>query len=133
MIRDALNTFGEDQDLSQTTGTYTFSEVIDFGADHSRAIGTGTPKRIAFAVTEAFASGGAATVTFRAATSANADLSSPTVVAATGAFGYADLTDGKVVELTLPEGVEVGRYFGVQAVIGGATTTAGTVTAFVVS
>lgn len=135
MIRDALNTFGTDIDITLATGTHKLGEALDFGSGHDRELGTGTPpKRIGFIVTQADvdSAGDGATLAFVVTTSANEDLSSGTDLVTSQAYAEADLVKGKYVELTLPEGEAVDRYLGVQGVIGGEAITTGTVTAWVV-
>lgn len=136
MIMDMEALLSENQDISQVVGTYVSTNTYDTGAvgtppaggslvaDPGRAPGT----ELLVQITDDVLSAGAATVDFQLIESANADLSAPTVLQATGAIGKADLVAGYQARLAVPAGITQ-RYLGVQYVIAGATTTAGTVTA----
>ena len=120
------------QDLSQVVGTYNSESIVDLGT--ARDIGEGEPLYIVFTVTEAFA-GATATVAMNCVVSAAAALSTPTSVGSIAATAVASLTLGAqfVVRIN-PLVASLGlRYLGVIYTIATATTTAGTMTAHVVT
>lgn len=140
MILDNDLIFSDAQDIGQTVATYVGTNVYDHGAAQTAPGGYGTIQKDVFAgefakmallisIIEAVTSAGAATINFQLVQSANADLSSPDVLSQTGALAYTLLTAGKRIALPVPPHGLTKRYFGVQYVIAGATTTAGTVTA----
>lgn len=135
MMFDKQNLLSDSQDLSQVAGTYVSTNTIDLGAAGVDTLGNTLPNDpgrsggdILITVDETFTSGGSATVRFDIITSANADLSSPTIIASTPALAYTALTAGYQAKLSLSPGIAQ-RYLGVQYVIATATTTAGTATA----
>lgn len=133
MIRDALNTFGTDIDITLATGTHKLGDALDFGSGHERALGTGTKVRIGVQITTAVdSSSDGATFALVVTTSANEDLSSGTDLVTSQAYAEADLVKGKYFEVELPEGEELDRYLGVQGTIGGEAITAGTATIWIV-
>ena len=120
------------QDLSQVTGTYNSESIVDLGT--ARDIGEGEPLYIVFTVTEAFV-GATATVAMNCVVSAAAALTTPTTVGSVSATAVASLTLGAqfVVRIN-PLVASLGlRYLGVIYTIATATTTAGTMTAHVVT
>ena len=120
------------QDLSQVVGTYNSESIVDLGT--ARDIGEGEPLYIVFTVTEAFV-GATATVAMNCVVSAAAALSTPTSVGSIAATAVASLTLGAqfVVRIN-PLVASLGlRYLGVIYTIATATTTAGTMTAHVVT
>ena len=120
------------QDLSQVVGTYNSESIVDLGT--ARDIGEGEPLYIVFTVTEAFA-GATATVAMNCVVSAAAALSTPTSVGSIAATAVGSLTLGTqfVVRIN-PLVASLGlRYLGVIYTIATATTTAGTMTAHVVT
>lgn len=137
MLLDKQTLLSDAQSIAQTAGTYVSTNTIDLGvAGTIPGIG-GTPindigrqrhLELLVQVVETVASGGSATVSFQLIQSANADLSSPTVLQQTPAIAYAGLTAGYQARLAVPAGITQ-RYLGVQYVIATATTTAGKVTA----
>lgn len=130
MIPDAFLQLSDEQDLSQTTGTYTSTNVIDLSTT-LRDLGDGYQMVLILRVDQDFASGGSATVALSYETSANSDLSSSTVLQGTGALGFAALNALGQIELPLWSNSAYNRYVGVKYTIGGATTTAGTMTAYI--
>ena len=110
-----------------------FSEsIVDLGT--ARDIGEGEPLYIVFTVTEAFV-GATATVAMNCVVSAAAALTTPTTVGSVTATAVASLTLGAqfVVRIN-PLVASLGlRYLGVIYTIATATTTAGTMTAHVVT
>jgi hypothetical protein len=120
------------QDLSQTAGTYVSENLIDLGVAAKRDLGAGKPVAVVICVDEAFASAGAATVVFSLLTNNEEDLTTtPTTLYSTPAIAYTELTLGKVIALPFPQGRSTQRYVGVSYTIAGATTTAGTCSAFI--
>ena len=133
-IIDSRVEFGVNQDLSQVAGTYLFTNQYDIGKA-GIDIGSGEVLYLNLVVTEAFASGGAATVNFRLRsddTAAIADSASSGHLES-GAIPIASLTLGTQLSFPIPlaNAVPFERYLGLQAVIAAATTTAGTVTAWI--
>ena len=120
------------QDLSQVVGTYNSESIVDLGT--ARDIGEGESLYIVFTVTEAFV-GATATVAMNCVVSAAAALTTPTTVGSVSATAVASLTLGAqfVVRIN-PLVASLGlRYLGVIYTIATATTTAGTMTAHVVT
>ena len=120
------------QDLSQAVGTYNSESIVDLGT--ARDIGEGESLYIVFTVTEAFV-GATATVAMNCVVSAAAALTTPTTVGSVSATAVASLTLGAqfVVRIN-PLVASLGlRYLGVIYTIATATTTAGTMTAHVVT
>ena len=130
MILDERNEFADALDISTTTGTALIGDVIDL--TFARDIGQGQQIYLVIQVTIAFA-GATATVDFRLrsdgvaaihATTSTAHLSSGPIPIATLALGY---------QLTIPvppQGDAYERFLGLQAVTATATTTAGSINAF---
>lgn len=143
MILDVENILSDDQDLAQTAGTYLSTYSIDLGAAGTaypggtvpKDIGKGRPVDVLVQVTEAFTSGGSATVQARLVMADNAALTTnKTVLQETSAIAVATLVAGYQFRLggSIPPGVSK-RYLGVDYVIATATTTAGKVTAALVA
>ena len=126
MITDSLLRVSEDQAITSTAFS---TNTIDLGT--ARDIGEGTALYMNFAVTTALANG--TSVTFEVVTSANANLSSPTVVGSSDAVLTAALTAGKNVVVRInPDIAGKGkRYLGARYTVAG-TYNAGKVTADVV-
>jgi hypothetical protein len=115
------------QSIAAAAGTVVSTDKIDLatvGRDISRHNELRAVAQLGAAVTSA----GAATVDVQLVESASADLSSPVVLASTGALALAALTAGAVL-MDIPVPATELRYLGFQYVIGTATTTAGTVNA----
>jgi hypothetical protein len=104
----------------------------------ARDIAPGEDLSVFIAVDATATAAGAATVDFQFISSAAAALTSPTVLAATGPIGKAELTAGrKLIELKVPRAAllaqPVGqRYVGIQYVVATGPLTAGAFTAGVV-
>jgi hypothetical protein len=139
MILDKQNMFSEAQSVATTVGTVTSTNSIDLGAAQTTATGGAILADIARAgdlqvlcqVTTTVTSGGAATISAQLIQSANADLSSPTVLVQTPAIALATMIAGYQFRLAVPPGISQ-RYLGMQYVVAGATTTAGAVTSGIV-
>ena len=127
MIIDKLLRVSEDQAV---TATAVSTDTIDLGT--ARDIGEGRDLFVVFTVTEAFAA--LTSLTFEVITSAAAALSSPTVIAATGAVALANLGVGKQYIVQIPPRIaSLGqRYLGVRYTVAGNNATAGKVTADIV-
>ena len=126
MITDKLLRVSEDQAITTTAVS---TNTIDLGT--ARDIGEGTALYMNFAVTAALANG--TSVKFEIITSANANLSSPTVIGSSDAILTAALTTGKNVVVRFnPDIAGKGqRYVGARYTVSG-TFNAGTITADVV-
>ena len=126
MITDSLLRVSEDQAITTTAFS---TDTIDLGT--ARDIGEGTALYMNFCVTTALANG--TSVKFEVVTSANANLSSPTVVGSSDAVLTAALTEGKNVVVRInPDIAGKGkRYLGARYTVAG-TFNAGKVTADVV-
>ena len=126
MITDKLLRVSEDQAITTTAFS---TDTIDLSV--ARDIGEGTALYMNFAVTTALANG--TSVKFEVVTSANANLSSPTVVGSSDAVLTAALTAGKnvVVRINPDIGGKGIRYLGARYTVSG-TFNAGKITADVV-
>ena len=126
MITDKLLRVSEDQAITTTAFS---TDTIDLSV--ARDIGEGTALYMNFAVTTALANG--TSVKFEVVTSANANLSSPTVVGSSDAVLTAALTVGKNVVVRInPDIAGKGkRYLGARYTVAG-TFNAGKITADVV-
>tara|TARA_B100001115_G_C15562975_1_gene268344 strand:+ start:76 stop:507 length:432 start_codon:yes stop_codon:yes gene_type:complete len=126
MITDKLLRVSEDQAV---TGTAFSTNVIDLGS--ARDIGEGTALYMNFAVTTAMSGG--TNVKFEVVTSANDNLSSPTVIGSSDAITTANLTAGAnvVVRINPDRGGTGKRYLGARYTVSG-TYTAGKITADIV-
>ena len=90
MITDKLLRVSEDQAITTTAFS---TDTIDLGV--ARDVGEGTALYMNFCVTTALANG--TSVKFEVVSSANANLSSPTVIGSSDAIVTASLTAGKNV------------------------------------
>lgn len=132
MMTDALLQLSLAQAITATAFS---TNTIDLGV--ARDLGPGDQLYVTFGVDVAATAAGAATVTFQVVTSANANLSSPTVLVQTDAIPKTDLTLGRKlfclaitpqILLANPNGQ---RYLGVQYTIGTGPLTAGSFSATV--
>lgn len=136
MMIDRQNLLSDAQNLAQAAGTYLSTNTIDLGVAGTDALGNtvindvgrGHKGELLAQVTETFTSGGAGTLAVNVVQSANADLSSATVLHGTPALALATLRAGYQFRIALPAGITQ-RYIGLQYVIATATMTAGKVTA----
>lgn len=114
------------------TATAVSTNTIPLG--NARDIGPGEQLFANITVDVAATAAGAATVTFEVITSALADLSTPTVVAATGAIGIASLTIGRdPINIAIPPHIsqEKGQaYIGVRYTVATGPLTAGSFTCY---
>jgi hypothetical protein len=131
MIMDELLEFGDGFDLTETTGTYLLTNQIDL-QETGRDISNGQPMYLVIQIDTAV-SGTSSTVNFRLRSDSTAAIHATTSSAhyETGAIAEATLVAGYTIVIPLSKGVaEFERYLGVQAVIGTATISAGTCSAF---
>lgn len=121
MMTDRETTFSNDQAV--TTGTQYSTDVYDTGLASNPNINTNRELQVLAVVTTAFAGGTSLVCNF--VESDNSDLSSPTILAASGTITEANLTVGKrLLATAVPRTSK--RYLGLQFVTVG-THTAGTV------
>ena len=130
-MRDYQAYFSEDQDISQVAGTYVSTNSYDFTAT-PRAWGPGKIVPIVAQITAAVTSAGAATLQIQVIEDANAALDDgPVVIYTTPALAKAALIAGFTVIFPIPVETIGARYLGLQYVVGTATTTAGTISAWI--
>jgi hypothetical protein len=140
-IIDAFTLFsGPEQDLTGETDTTVlggFFMPLSGDATHLRDVGGGQYTAVRFYVTETFAD--VTSVTFQLLLSTDDSGTSPVVFASSPAVLAADLTVGASFDVpiapigrTIDDGL-LRRYLGVQYVIVGGATTAGAITASVVT
>jgi hypothetical protein len=138
MILDERCEFADALDLALAQGTQNVGDQIPLGvARDVGGVGDTSKLTVTIQVTEAFTSGGAATVVFQIVSddvAAIATDGSQSVHARTKAFSIAELTDlGTEIHLDLPPEASAEPYetfLGVQAVVAVADLTAGAVNAF---
>lgn len=137
MLKDALTQFSELQNLAQVVGTY-LSNVIDMSPPGVDALGNtvrhdaGQSHLIVDArVVQAFASAGAGTMQVALVNDTNPNLvTAPVIVDETQVIALATLVAGYRFRLAwMPPPVTL-RWLGLKYIIGGATMTAGTITAY---
>ena len=126
MITDKLLRVSEDQAVTSTAYS---TNTVDLSV--ARDVGEGTALYMNFALTEAFANG--TNITFQVVTSANANLSSHSVIGSSDAIVTASLTLGKNIVVRInPDIAGKGkRYLGARYLVTG-TMNAGKVTADIV-
>jgi len=129
MIMDTQEQFSVAQTIAAAAGDVVSTNYLDTGAAQDEGIGE--VMQLMIRTVAAVTSGGAATVAFILQTDDNSSFSSPKEFPLTGALALAALT-ANTVQYTgrLPNGLE--RYIRVVARIATATTTAGTMDAFLV-
>jgi len=129
MFVDKQCLLSDSQDLSQTAGSYYSTYAYNLG--HTQDPGAGRPIGVVFCVDAAFVGSGA-TVQFDIIDEEDTTLDgSSVVIASTRAIAITSLTLGKVFMLPIPAGIITQQYIGVKYTIAVATTTAGTVSAFI--
>lgn len=131
MILDKQAEFSDAQDISQVAATYLSTNVYDMGAAND--IGNGQPLYLVIQI-DAAVVGTSSTVEFRLRSDSTAAIHATTSTAhwTSGAIAEASLVAGYTLVIPLPlDGSNTyERFLGVQYIIGTATTTAGTVSAF---
>jgi len=130
MILDSLLEFSDGGDISAAASTVLSDNVINM--QDARDIGNGQPLYLVIQI-DAAVVGTSSTVNFRLRSDSSAAIHATTSTAhiETGAIAEATLVAGYTIVIPLPiEGNAYEQYLGVQAVIGTATTTAGTYSAF---
>lgn len=130
MLTDANLTLSASQAVTATAFS---TNTIDLGV--ARDIGSGEELNVYVNVEVAAAAAGAATVNFQLVTSANANLSTPTIIGQTDAIPKANLTAGATFSIPIPRSWinKLGqRYFGLQYTVGTGPLTAGTFSAGVI-
>ncbi len=125
MILDAKELFSEDQALT-SVGTAQSTNQIDFNVTNPNK-GAGTPVWLVSVVSEAFTSGGAATLDIHLRDSA--DNSTYAAILKSAQFALADLTLGKSL-LKVPLPADFRRYLDVGYVVATAAFTGGKVNTF---
>lgn len=129
MITDALLRVSEDQAV---TASAVSTNTIDLGV--ARDMGEGRDLYMVFTVTTTFAT--LTSLTFQIVTDDNASLSSPKVIAATGAVTLSGggLAAGSQHVLRIPPEIagKGEQYLGAQYTVGGSNATAGKVTTDIV-
>lgn len=133
MIIDKTLTFSEDQAVTATAISTNVIELVDAGtvphesAAIARNLGAGEPLPLLIQVTEDFATLTSLTITVE--TSAAAGLTSPTVLATTGAIPVASLKAGYKPSLRFfPEGTLL-DFVGLRYTVAGSNATTGKVSA----
>ena len=134
MYTDALLQLSSSQVVTATAFS---TNTIDLGVARNIAAGAGQHDALQILVNVELAAlaAGAATVNFQVVTSANANLSTPTIIGQTDAIGKASLTAGKQIAIPVPRSfinVPGQRYLGLQYTIGTGPLTQGTFTAALV-
>jgi hypothetical protein len=123
--------FSDAQDISQVAGTYASTNVLDLSKASPRQIGSGAVLKVGFNMVVALV-GATATLNVRFVASAATDLSTPTVLRETGALAVGTWVAGYrgTSPWMIPiEGIVL-RYLGFDYIIATATTTAGTIDAY---
>lgn len=138
MILDERLEFCDAVDVSSTVGTSLEGDVIDLGATPQDYGSPYRPMYLVIQVTTAFATATTATAQFTLATDAAAAIATngtATEHIITDAFDTGVLVQGYTLQIPLPQGVglEYERYMGILVTTAGATTTAGSINAFLTS
>jgi len=134
MMVDSRLEFANAADGSQSAGTFLAPNQVDMSV--ARDIGNGQPLYLVIQADEAFASSGSATVQFRLRSDNSAAVHATTstghIDTGAEAFGTYAVGHTKVIPLPL-EGNAYEQFLGLQLIIGAATTTGGTYSAFITS
>jgi len=134
-IFDAMLELSDDQDISQSAGTYASTDILDF-TQADLEMGAGEPLWLNVKMgTEALdSSGGAATLVVALCHDTVAPIdSSSTVIYQTAALaeGTGTAVGAWILRMPLPYNVEDGRIVGLLYTIAGETSTTGTVDAWI--
>lgn len=130
MYTDALLQLSSSQAVTATAFSTNTIDLLQ-----ARDIGAGEQTHVLVNVEVAATAAGAATVNFQVVTSANANLSSPTIIGQTDAIGKASLTIGSQIAIPVPRSfinASGQRYLGLQYTVSTGPLTAGTFTAALV-
>ncbi|KKK65294.1 hypothetical protein LCGC14_2975610, partial [marine sediment metagenome] len=113
MYVDSLLLLSDGQDLSQTTGDYYSTKVVNTGTTDGD-IGAGEPLYLIICVDEAFTSSSStATVKFSVIDEADTTLDSSSVeIVSTDDLVVTRLTLGKIIVLPVPAGLVTQQYLG---------------------
>lgn len=131
MILDESLEFCAATSAAASAGTALVGDVIDLSAAAKQPF-VGQTIYLVITVTTAFASAGAATVTFKLATDATSTVAndgSATDIAVSRTYAYTALTAGTRIVIPVPWTPNVERYAGLLVVTAAATTSAGAITA----
>ena len=157
MILDKLLQFSSGQDLGQVAGTYTSTNIVDIGiglqttanpsglaipgvaaGGGARDLGIGDGLKLLVQVIEAFTSGGAATLQVVLQGAVDNGAGAPAAFSSwwsSPVYALATLNAGsRLLDIDMPrppDGIAMPRYLQLSYIIGTATTTAGTVDAYV--
>jgi hypothetical protein len=131
-IIDSLLEFSDAQDISQVAATYLSTNQIDMSV--AREVSMGQPLYLVIQIEEAVV-GSSSTIEFRLRSDSTAAVHATTSTAhfTTGAIAEAVLVAGYTITIPLPTngaGAVYEQFLGVQYIVGTATTTAGTVNAY---
>lgn len=130
MITDANLTLSASQAVTATAFS---ANTLDLGT--ARDIGAGEELNVYVNIEQTATAAGAATVNFQIVTSANANLSTPTIVGQTDAIPKASLVAGTQLVIAVPRSFinKLGqRYFGLQYTVTTGPLTAGIFSAGIV-
>ncbi len=131
-LLDAMFEPSDDQDISQTQDTYASTNILDF-TQADLEMGAANPYWLNVRMNAALdSSGGAATLVVSLCFDTVAPIdSSSTVIYQTRALTETELVAGAwVLRMPLPYNVDDGRIVGLLYTIGGETSTAGTINAW---
>jgi hypothetical protein len=137
MLLDERLEFADDAAVPVGPGTVNIGDQVPLSVARDVGGGDSGKLSVVFQVTEAFTSGGAATVRFQVASDSVASLATDgtqSVHVASKDFALSELTLGARFVLDLPPEASAEPYelfLGVQAVVGVAALTAGKVNAFI--
>lgn len=132
MILDEKLEFCDALSVAATVGSALVGDVVDLRAADAR-LGSNVPLYLVIQVTTAFATATTATVSFELASDDTAAINVTTGSkhVRTQAFDTTALGAGKQIIVPLPAGIPTyERYLGLIVVTAGATTTAGSINAF---
>lgn len=131
MYMDAQARPSNAQSVAAAAGTIVSTDSIDLLAAADNPGRSGQPLRAIAVMTTALVGAGTS-IQAQLISSANSNLSSPTVLASGPTVAVASATAGAVLlDVPMPDSSQ--RYLGFQYVVSGGTTTAGAVTAGIVA
>ncbi len=132
MLIDTHFEFCDETAVNAAAGAALVGSAEDFDVEVTDPA-SGRNVYLVIQVTAAFTSAGAATVSFEFRSDATASVhpTTGTLHLKTAVFPYTDLIRGKRIIMQLPQGIPAyERYCGIIVVTAGATTTAGSINAF---